>query len=52
MTKDIHKRHFEVAKKMIKEKRFEDHHKMSEELQKAKSLLEFDAILDKYDAKS
>ena len=47
--KDIHKRHFEIAKQMIQEKRLDEHHEMSLELQKAKSLLEFDAILDKYD---
>lgn len=43
-------RHTELAKKLIKELRFTEHHLMSEELQKAKSLQEFDAILDKYDA--
>ncbi len=47
--KDIHKRHIELVKQMMEDKRFDEHHKMSEELQKAKTLLEFDAILDKYD---
>lgn len=48
--KDIHKRHSELVKRMMKDERFDEHREMSEELQKAKTLLEFDAILDKYDA--
>lgn len=48
--KEIHKRHSELVKQMMQDKRFDEHQEMSEELQKAKSLLEFDAILDKYDA--
>lgn len=48
--KDIQKRHAELVKQMMKDRRFDEHLKMSEELQKAKTLLEFDAILGKYDA--
>lgn len=49
MKKDIHKRHGELVKQMMKDKRFDAHHEMSEKLQKAKTMQEFDAILDEYD---
>jgi len=49
--KDIHKRHFEIAKRMVEGRRLSNYHQMGEELQKAKTLLEFDAILDKYETR-
>ena len=45
----VRKKHFELVKRMIKDKRLDVHHEMSVELQQAKDLSEFNAILDRYD---
>jgi hypothetical protein len=44
----IHKKHLELVKRMIKDKKLDIHHEMSVELQKSQSLSEFNAILDRY----
>lgn len=44
----VHKKHLELVKRMVKEKRLDRHHQMSEELCKAKNQFEFNAILDRY----
>lgn len=45
----VHKKHIELVKRMVKEKKLDLHHDMSEELFKAKNQMEFNAILDRYE---
>jgi len=44
----VRKKHLELVKCMIKEKKMDLHHEMSVELCEAKCLMEFNQILDKY----
>lgn len=46
-----HKTHFELAKKMINDKKFDLHHEMSEKLQKVKTKSEFNKILKEYEGR-
>ena len=47
---DIHTRRRAISKKMFAKKRFEQHSEMVQELLGTKTMEEYEAILDKYEA--
>jgi hypothetical protein len=44
----VHQKHLELAKQLIRDKKFDIHHQMSVKLQKTTNLYEFNAVLDEY----